>query len=87
MRIHPASIVSLTNLIAFRHGWWWDFPLRNSTEDGHVLEWWNGQKKLTIYVGQEAEYIKVPSADMDEMVAGTIRNPKDLVELWRWIAN
>lgn len=87
MRIHPASIISLTNQIALRHGWWWDFPLKNSTENGHVLEWWNGSKKLTIYAGEKTEYIKVSSADMDEMVAGEIKALKDLVELWRWIAN
>jgi hypothetical protein len=52
-----------------------------------VLEWWEGQKKLTIYVSPEsAEYVKVWGPDIfSDMEDGEVEGAEDRRALWRWL--
>jgi hypothetical protein len=52
-----------------------------------VLEWWEGRKKLTIYVYPETvEYVKVWGPDIfSEMEDGEVEGAEDHRALWRWL--
>lgn len=52
-----------------------------------VLEWWEGRKKLTIYVHPETvEYVKVWGPDIfSDMEDGEIEGAEDHRALWRWL--
>lgn len=58
-----------------------------SPEGRIVFEWWNMERKLTIYVGDEGyEYIKVWGSDMDdEMEDGFARNLLEIYPLLSWL--
>jgi hypothetical protein len=61
-------------------------PLVNTDEYGRpVLEWWDGYRKLTVYI-EKANFIKVwgPSIDT-EMEDGEITTPQDVWGLYRWL--
>ena len=66
-------------------------PLINVNDDLEiVLEWWNGKKKLTIYISQGGylEFIKIWGANMEsEMEDGLIRSESDHKDLFSWLAN
>lgn len=67
----------------------WEEPLINTTCDEEiVLEWWNKNRKLTIYISENRiEYIKVWGPDIDnEMQDGLIISYETLRELWEWIS-
>ena len=67
----------------------WEEPLINRTCDEEiVLEWWNKNRKLTIYISENRiEYIKVWGPDIDnEMQDGLISSDDTLRELWEWIS-
>jgi hypothetical protein len=67
----------------------WKEPLINTTCDEEiVLEWWNKNRKLTIYISENRiEYIKVWGPDIDnEMQDGLISSDNTLRELWEWIS-
>ena len=51
------------------------------------LEWWEDQKKLTIYVHPETvEYIKVWGPDIfSDMEDGEVEGAEDYRALWRWL--
>src|SRR5258708_2281959 len=65
----------------------WQSPYVSSSEEGEiVLEWWNGIRKLTIYVGPEqSTYIKSWGPHLvDEMEDGVL--PADWISrLWMWL--
>jgi hypothetical protein len=93
---YPKTIETAEKLInnlrslALKNNWCWSDPLLNiSSENEIVLEWWNQEKKLTIYVFEELiDYLKVWGADMDnEMEEGAIDLEDDLTEVWQWIAS
>lgn len=68
---------------------WWREPLVNvGIEQEMVFEWWHGAKNLTVYLlYNDAEYIKVWGADMDnEMQEGRAQSLDDLALLWKWLA-
>jgi hypothetical protein len=52
-----------------------------------VLEWWEGRKKLTIYVyPKTVEYVKVWGPDIfSEMEDGEVEGAEDHRALWRWL--
>ena len=52
-----------------------------------VLEWWEGQKKLTIYVHPgPVEYVKVWGPDIfSEMEDGEVEGVEDRRALWNWL--
>lgn len=65
----------------------WIKPHVSSDEDGDVtFEWWNGRKKLTVYISPEtAEYVTVERLDgSSNMEDGSIDTPEDRRMLWRW---
>lgn len=64
----------------------WLSPHVELNEDGDVvIEWWNGSKKLTLYVGETAtEYVSSWGPDMDgQMDAGVLDG--DLLQFWQWL--
>ena len=66
----------------------WMKPNVTASADGEVVfEWWNGTKKLTIYIGdQSAEYVKVWGTDIDtEMSDGNADLSSIRQSLWRWL--
>lgn len=71
---------------------WWYSPLLNRycyrEERGVVLEWWNKQRKYSIYVAEDQiNYIAVWGKDMyNEMEDGNISLDNDLTDFWKWIA-
>lgn len=58
-----------------------------SPNDEVVLEWWNGEKKLTVYVSEETtEYVKVWGADIfEEMEDGNTDESRQAYYLWNWL--
>lgn len=83
-------LIERLHSVALKNNWWWYDPLLNiSFENEIVLEWWNQDKKITIYVYEEViDYIKVWGADIDnEMEDGSISLEEDLTDLWQWIAS
>ena len=89
-KLPAEKLINILHSVALKHNWWWHTPLFNINSDNEiVLEWWNQEKKLTIYVAEGViDYIKVWGADMDnEMEDGSIDLEDDLTELWQWIAS
>ncbi len=84
-------LISILRAIVHKNNLWWDEPLGNiSINEEIVLEWWNREKKITIYVCLDSiDYIKVWGADMDnEMEDGSLSlNEGELKKLWMWIAS
>lgn len=65
----------------------WQSPYISASENGEiVLEWWNGVRKLTIYVGPErSTYLKSWGPHVvDEMVDGVLEENWDPL-LWSWL--
>lgn len=64
-------------------------PLVNLSQEGEVvLEWWQGTRKLTIYVSEEhaSSFVKVWGANtIAEMEDGEWSTIGDLQELFRWL--
>jgi hypothetical protein len=60
-----------------------------SQDDEVVLEWWRGERKLTVYVTSSAiEYVRVWGTDMfDEMDDGEVAPGTDPSSIWRWLVN
>lgn len=52
-----------------------------------VLEWWEGRKKLTVYVHPEpVEYVKVWGPDVfSDMEDGEVEGAENRRALWRWL--
>jgi hypothetical protein len=66
---------------------WLDPNITASGEGEVVFEWWQGSKKLTIYVGnQSAEYVKVWGPDINtDMEDGLADSPDMRGLLWKWL--
>ena len=58
-----------------------------SAEGEVVLEWWYGDKGLTIYIdNQSAVYLKDWGADINtEMEDGYANSPSIRLALWKWL--
>lgn len=54
-----------------------------------VFEWWNGKKKLTVYIGDEsAEYMQVWGTDIhSEILDGDAEPISTCRSLWLWLTN
>jgi hypothetical protein len=66
----------------------WLHPLVNiSPLDEIVLEWWNGKKKLIIYIeADRTDYIQVWGTSIDnEMTDGDASESSTIEHLWRWL--
>ncbi len=68
----------------------WIKPHVIADADGDIVfEWWNNQKKLTVYVSPETvEYIKVEGPDIySDMEDGIVETPQDSRMLWHWLTS
>lgn len=68
----------------------WLKPNVTASADGEiVLEWRQGPKNLTIYVGiQDIAYVKDWGIDLgNEMEDGYITSPDISINLWRWLVS
>lgn len=68
----------------------WVPPHVSTNENGDVtFEWWNGRRKLTVYVEPEhAWYIKSWGADIhSEMSDGTAESLEERQDIWSWLTN
>ncbi|GER86534.1 hypothetical protein KDW_06960 [Dictyobacter vulcani] len=66
----------------------WIKPNVTASEDGEVVfEWWNKEKKLTIYIDdRHAEYIKVWGININsEMSDGSADSISTCQSLWLWL--
>jgi hypothetical protein len=66
----------------------WTEPHVTSNEEGNVtFEWWNKDKKLTVYLSQhDAWYIKVWGPDVvSEMSDGTAQSSEERQDIWSWL--
>jgi hypothetical protein len=66
----------------------WTTPHITASEAGEiVLEWWHGDRKVTLYVSDSRiEYIKVGGLDIDnEMETGPISSAPDFRPVWTWL--
>jgi hypothetical protein len=66
----------------------WIAPHATASANGEaVLEWWNGQKKLTLYFSEEGvEYIKSWGVDIfAEMEDGNADTSEARSLLWKWL--
>lgn len=66
----------------------WQRPLLSASEDGEVtFEWWNGARKLTLYVGpHHATYVKSWGPRLlDEMEDGEV-GEVTVSSLWTWLS-
>lgn len=65
----------------------WQAPHISASEDGEVVfEWWNGSRKLTLYVGpQETTFLKSWGPHLvDDMADGVLGESWDPL-LWTWL--
>jgi hypothetical protein len=80
-------IETLSEVITVNHLTWLDPLVNFSPLDEIVLEWWNGSRKLTIYIEDSGvEYIQVWGVSIDnEMADGDASAPSTVEVLWRWL--
>jgi hypothetical protein len=65
----------------------WQSPYISATEEGEIVfEWWNGARKLTIYVGpQHSTFLKSWGPHIvNDMVDGLLTQNWD-PQLWTWL--
>jgi hypothetical protein len=81
-----ATIVEALVHQAAEVGEWFD-PLVGSDEFGHLsLEWWKGEKKLTLFVCLEAtEYLSSWGHDTEDNMSSGSLGEGQFVGLWRWL--
>ncbi len=91
-RPNPASIAHaqawVTELYRDIRPALWIRPHVVADADGDVVfEWWNGRKKLTVYVTPNTvEYVKVAGPDIaSDMEDGTVGVDCDRLDLWHWL--
>ena len=68
----------------------WIEPNVTASAEGEVVfEWRQGEKNLTVYIGNEiVAYVKDWGADIDtEMEDGYINSPSIRRSLWKWLTN
>ena len=71
-------------------GQFWIKPSVTASPEGEVLfEWWHGEKKLTVYVGDEnVDYVQVWGTDIHAKITdGDIESVSDCLSLWMWLTN
>jgi hypothetical protein len=77
----------LEQVIIYGQMRWWAPLINVSPNDEIVFEWWNGEKKLVIYIEEDsADYIQVWGADIDdEMSDGQANSLEKIDDLWHWL--
>ncbi|SRR6266567_3976133 len=68
---------------------WMKPNVTGGPDGGVVFEWWSGERKLTIYVGEQSiEYVQVWGTDVNsEISGGDIESINDCRSLWMWLIN
>jgi hypothetical protein len=72
--------------VAFTADLGWQDPYVGSNESGEVsLEWWRGEKRLTIYVGSEdMHYVCSWGPDINNTMDAGLLTPEGFLQKWRW---
>lgn len=91
--INAATVVRATMLIKemyFAAVWlnadWRDPNVTASPHGEVVLEWWNKEKKLTIYVSEnQSDYVKVWGSDIDNEMDDDALSDGQIAELLVWL--
>jgi hypothetical protein len=66
----------------------WRSPHISANEEGEIsFEWWEGDRKLTLYVGSDAmQVVKVWGVHLfDEMDVVTLQSAAEFGPLWTWL--
>ena len=66
----------------------WEMPHITCSDQGEIVcEWWQNDKKITLYFGDnEPEYIKVWGTNIHtEMESGMLTSGWGLTNLWLWL--
>lgn len=73
---------------ATRTAWSWTAPHITPSDAGEVVfEWWKGQRKITLYFGDDViEFIKVWGPNIEsQMDSGELRRSEAFGVLWNWL--
>lgn len=72
--------------IAYASDLGWKAPYVSSNECGEVsMEWWNGEKKLTLYIGpSDTHYVCSWGPDVDATMDAGVLPEGGFLEKWRW---
>lgn len=82
------SLVNNLYFIAQENNFVWELPFVASSAFGEVtFEWWNGAKKLTLYVGTaESTYVQVWGPDIhNQMKDGVLDGDHIASQLLNWL--
>lgn len=92
MLIDGATRLATSQLEQFRNivtesGLLWREPLVNvSADDEVVFEWWHKENKITLYIKDGVQFIKVWGTDIEnEMDDGFIQSPEEFLSVWKWL--
>ena len=71
---------------------WQSFLLTKDENDNPVCEWWNDERKVTLYIGSLSSedyhnmvYVKTDGDDISEPEDGKLTSFSDFVKVWRWL--
>jgi hypothetical protein len=87
LAVHRARQLAQDAFLAASATLGWQSPYVSASEDGHIVfEWWNGGRKLTVYVGpKHSTYLKSWGPHVvDDMEDGELEENWDAV-LWAWL--
>ena len=86
---YAREVVSLLHAGALARGLQWTEPHIGSNERGQILlEWWQGEHALTVFIRSEeqVDYLKSWGSDIEsDMEDGTVDRIVDFVALSRWL--
>ena len=65
----------------------WKTPHISATEDGDVLlEWWNKNHKLSLYIGsRKSDFIKIWGPNIESEMEGGGFSVSNVIPLWDWL--
>lgn len=70
--------------------YWYETPLENTTKNSEIVfEWFNGNKKLTIYIGNTIDCLQILNINPQSIVEKILdlNNYQQLKEIWEWITD
>ena len=69
-------------------GYEWKEPHITIQNGETVLEWWNEELKLTIYLELELYFLKSCGPDMFlDMEDGLLNDKSSMIDVWKWLNN
>lgn len=65
----------------------WVYPHIAGDEDEISLEWWKGQRNITVFIRNfQIEILKIWGSNIhDEMEESCMADISEFVELWKWL--